>query len=829
MGVTIENKRLRVELNDPGVHPFVTLMVPGAEEPWEPAVILGARQLEYLHKGASFPRMISDGREAESGAQLKVETVPAGERAVTITDIRGGFEVASRLRLDDELPLLHVEHRLKPLAEVALNRAFDRFDFLPAPGSGQGNELDYSFVPHLRPEEDMVIGDFVFRSPVVMMSKDGVFFAVMPDLETVEEAYRSGHGGFYLDFVVTGGENLCPAVCYGLGNTRVKGHVYFKADFGNEMAVSPPAELVFGYHLALDRDGFGRDDTMRFLWERYGKGRVAGGLPQVAGLDRYAAAGLGRMFKRSDLFRRFEIDGQPCGGTVAQHLVTRRGVRLMDLGGLNRYLRYQKAELLAFRAGVELLSGRPGLGRLFGKAVQRYGPKVPPQILFQSWFNNLRSAYGAYWFARKWNDRELLEASLDVKNLAILAPRESGAFPAVCYATDEGIFWSNGTRGFEHIDWYHTADCATTGYYMALWFRDHEGDPRLLWRCGELADFLIKVQLSSGAYPTWVRPGSPLPEVSDDLKESATTACPAMFMALLYLLEGNERYLDSARWAAEFIASNVMPRQKWFDYETFYSCSRKRQDMFDAYTQTYPQNAMSMIWAAEAFRLLHLATAQQRYLDLGREVLDHLCLFQQIWDPPFLSINAFGGFASMNTDAEWNDARQALVAPLLADYYRLTGLEEYMERSTAALRASFTTMFIDENRSVAPGIMVGATHEETGSVAENYGHFGYDGPTMGYLESDWGPGSAGQAAAYIQKHYGDIFVDAPRNRAFGINGCRVKGMSRSGETIELDVERQVDTGLDVVIKVEGAGPGTEVRVNGAGARKTPDGDFHTLL
>ena len=41
--------------------------------------------------------------------------------------------------------------------------------------------------------------------------------------------------------------------------------------------------------------------------------------------------------------------------------------------------------------------------------------------------------------------------------LAILAPDEEGAFPAVCYPTDEGVFWSRGTRAFKHVDEYHPA------------------------------------------------------------------------------------------------------------------------------------------------------------------------------------------------------------------------------------------------------------------------------------------------------------------------------------------------------------------------------------
>ena len=828
--MTIGNERLRIDFNEPGVHPFVSLSVPGEGGSWLPAAFLGARQVEYFHKGAAFPRLLSGDEEYESPARFELGAVGGDGRGVSISDARGGFEVASSMTLEGEGPIVHVVHRLTPTSDTSVNRVFDRYDFVAAPGSGPADGLDYWFAPHLRPKRDMVIADHVFRQPVVMMEKGDIFFALIPDLELLDEAYKSGPARYYLDFVLSSGENRSPAVCLGIGQTRTKGHVYFKSKFNRELPVKEGQTLLLGYYLVLDRGGFDRKDALSFMWERFGRRYLVSGLPQVVGLDRYASAGLARTFKRSDLFRRFELEGQQCGGTVAQHLVTRKGVRLMGLRELRGYLRLQPLELLLFRKGVQFLTGKPGRGRLFEKVVHRYGPKVPPQILFQSWFNNLRSAYGAYWFARKWDDHELLENALAVKNLAILAPREEGAFPAVCYATDEGIYWCRGTRAFEHIDWYHTADCSTTAYYMALWFADHEGDPRLLGRCREYADFLLEVQLPSGAFPAWVRPSGTRMEVAPALRESATAACPAMFLALIFQLDGNERYLEAARAAADFLAREVIPQNKWFDYETFYSCSSKRRGMFDPYTGTYPQNAMSIYWAAEALRLVYLGTGDRAYLDLGCEVLDHLCLFQQVWDPPFLSINAFGGFASQNTDAEWNDARQALFAPVLMDYYRLTGLPEYMERGIAALRASFTTMYLDENRRVAPGNMRNVPKAEIGSTAENYGHLAYDDRTQGYLESDWGTGSACQAAAYAQRHYGDIFVDARRTRAFGINGCRVRRIHRSGDKLMLEVEKHIDTGLDVVIKVgEEAPPDLQVEVNGVPTSKSASGDFHTLL
>lgn len=828
----IGDERLRVRFNEPGVHPFLELEVRGGGE-WETAALLGARQVRYYHKGASFPRIVVSGNELESGRGVRFERLP-GPGGVRLTEFRGGLSVETVLELEDELPMLRVAHRVTAAEDVSVNRIFDRYDFVAAPGEAGGTTLDYWRVPHLRPRSDMVIGDHVFRSPALMMRKGGLFFALVPDLDILSRscpppgrAATEACPRYYMDFLLAGGENQSPAAVFGLGRCRVHGHVYFENDFQREIRLAEGQSFELGYHLLLARDGYGPSDVASFLWERYGRPMLHSGRPQAADWDRYSSAGLSRMFKRPDLFREFTLDGQRCGGTVAIHFASRRGVRLMSLGELRRYLRFEDVVLAAARGVIETASERR-LSRVLAGALERYAPKVPPQVMFQSWFNNLRSAYGAYWFGRKWRDHELTDRALAVKNLAILAPREGGAFPAVCYATDQGVYWSRGTRGFKHVDrYYHTADCSTTGYYMTMWFTDHEGDPRLMAGCHALAEFLLSTQLESGAFPAWVASGESR-GAAPELRESATSACPAMFLARLYTVESDGRYLRAALRACDYLAGEVIPGQKWFDYETFWSCSRKKPGFFDSHTGSWPQNTMSMYWAAEALRLAYLCTGDAGYLDLGLQVMCHLSFYQQVWDPPFLSINGFGGFGSMNTDGEWNDARQALMAPLFMDYYAVTGDREQMERGIAALRAAFALMYIEENRAEAPGNTC-ERGDEHGSVPENYGHFGYDHPVPGFLDSDWGAGSACQAAAYVQKHYGDIFVDLDRDIAFGINGCRVVGMERRGASLRLEVERHVDPTAETMIRVAGDIGPAEVVVNGRRARATVNGEYLVLL
>ena len=76
--------------------------------------------------------------------------------------------------------------------------------------------------------------------------------------------------------------------------------------------------------------------------------------------------------------------------------------------------------------------------------------------------------------------------------------------------------------------------------------------------------------------------------------------------------------------------------------------------------------------AAAGFLSLYEVTGQMDYLRLAGRVMDRLSLYQQVWDPPWLSLNAFGGYGVMNTDGEWNDARQAQFAETHLELGRVT-------------------------------------------------------------------------------------------------------------------------------------------------------------
>ena len=196
------------------------------------------------------------------------------------------------------------------------------------------------------------------------------------------------------------------------------------------------------------------------------------------------------------------------------------------------------------------------------------------------------------------------------------------------------------------------------------------------------------------------------------------------------------RYREAALRAQEFVTREVLPRQRWFDFETFLSCARKPLDFYDRWTAQYPQNNLSTMQAAQAYLRLYQATKRPELLETGEHVVDYLLLTQQVWSHPLLSPSLLGGTTTQNTDAEWSDARQCYLAVLLLDYYKVNGRLDYLERAVAAARSGF---------AVAPW--------------ENWAHKGFDDEPGSLTGIHWGTGSQMATVEMMSGLLGDAFVD----------------------------------------------------------------------
>ena len=204
--------------------------------------------------------------------------------------------------------------------------------------------------------------------------------------------------------------------------------------------------------------------------------------------------------------------------------------------------------------------------------------------------------------------------------------------------------------------------------------------------------------------------------------------------------------LDVARRIAAYLAERVLPEARWDDFEVYFSCSPKGLDFYDRRSGQWPQNTLCMHHAAAGLLRLHEVTGERGYLDLGARAMDRLSLYQQVWTPPWLGLNAFGGYGVMNSDGEWNDARQAQFAETHLAYWRTTGEGEHLERAIAAARSAFTTVFLP----VSAPRYAGWWRDPQGMAAENHGRFGAD-ELCGVSGFDWGSGSALATAAHFER------------------------------------------------------------------------------
>jgi hypothetical protein len=291
---------------------------------------------------------------------------------------------------------------------------------------------------------------------------------------------------------------------------------------------------------------------------------------------------------------------------------------------------------------------------------------------------------------------------------------------------------------------------------MLLEWHTLTGDRRAVDVVNAFAERLVRLQRASGAFPGWVEPDGSVPRELAEGPESAVAA------TLLFELAARDvrasRLRDAALRALPFL-QEVARDGRWEDFETYYSCARwgtpgRRVER----NGVYKQNTLSIAWCAEAFLHAWRETNDDTLLRRARRCLDELSLYQGVWDPLFLPAPSHGGFGVMNADAEWNDARQSLFAPLYLDFAHATGDRELAERGVSALRASFHMLYCPENAALARAYerrfpFFGP--ETYGFMMENQGHDVAE-PIGTFTIYAWGPGSALASVATVRDRFPEI-------------------------------------------------------------------------
>jgi hypothetical protein len=273
---------------------------------------------------------------------------------------------------------------------------------------------------------------------------------------------------------------------------------------------------------------------------------------------------------------------------------------------------------------------------------------------------------------------------------------------------------------------------------------------------------LLSLQREDGSFPAWVKPDSL--DASEYLTVSPETSMHISLLCMFYAVEPDAKLLSSAEKAMDFVINKVVAVGRWEDFETYWSCSKewegKQYGVKDPRSGLYNQCNFGIYWTAEALKHLYRITKNARYLELGEQALAELSLYQQIWEPSFFLVPTLGGFGVMNSDNEWNDARQSLVALTYMEYYELTGNQTYLARGLWAIRSAFYMMYCPENvaaKSIYENAHPFFNQTDYGFHMENFNH--HDGTVVEGLGEftifDWGCGAAAASLAELIQSIGE--------------------------------------------------------------------------
>ncbi len=626
----------------------------------------------------------------------------------------GKHRLLRRFSLTDEGPWVRVVSRFEPSGSASLRQFADRFRFSHLP--------DWSYSPSVGGFNP----DAYYKAPVILVQSDRTALGIVPDLATLtkEVLQQCSHA---LDLDVPAG----PRLSVGFLPAKRDYHAVYSLDA--ERVWTTDGLLENAYFILLTADSPPAEayrQAVRFHWRQFGRAEQCRAGGQQAGTaPEYSALKLWDDWRRS-----VWLDETP-------------------------------RQWLA----VPL----PGNSTGGGVATRRWGPG--PSVYLSSWFNSLRTAYGMALYARRTGNNELLAKARQTVELALKAPGRDGAFKCVAVPIDDGksVVWAAGDgRGASTADGFLGYDMCWTGYWLLRWRTAGLPDAEpILPRCQKLARFMLDRQLPDGMLPThFAEDGSVIEDRSALLK--AETAPVALFLLELHAQDPREEYLRAAIRGLEFLEKEVVASRQWYDYETFFSCARRRM-MFDPRSGQWPANNLALCQAAAAALAAHRANGDACWLALGERMMDYLLLYQQCWTNPIIQdlscpTMLLGGFTTQNSDAEWSDARQSQCGNVLLDYYRATGKVEYLERGVAALRSQFPV-----------------------SPAENWAHVGY-GTRAGVSSFHWGTGS-GMAGVEIDADFlGDAAVDLAAGRVVGFNGIDAEECRVADDHIELKLSSPFD-------------------------------------
>jgi len=621
--------------------------------------------------------------------------------------------------------------------------------------------LDFVWTPNLCPEPGDVVGDHVFRSPAIILQNRDFTLALIPDLDllTKNRFSPSAIADRQFSSVKKNPASQLPMFCrlsfsgerqivsLGLADYTFRGHLYYRLT-GKILPFPAGKQIVFGFYLLVGKNipcGEIRQ-VLSFLWKKYATRYTRTVLPQRLPFSHYRETSLESICHLGELVE-FELRNGKTGA------------------GLRNTSNVTANDFSSSYFQIPLRS-----------------------IWFHAWHNSLRSGFGICYQALCTGSPCWKRLTQEIKNVILSATEftDAGFIPAI-YDYERKRWWAGVTRLGAGPDILDLSSTCHTGQWLLRWYRYLQPEPQFLARCQKMARGLLSLQEKDGSFPAYInKKGQVLPL----LRRSAQAGMVSLFLCQLYEATGDVSLLKPIQAACDFFLTEIIPERRYHDFETFFSCSEKPLDFFDYRTKQHAQNTLSLFWITQTFLSAYRFTGKKEYLIWGLRCLDQLSLYQQVWNPPFLSLYTFGGFGVMNTDGEWNDMRQAFFSEVYFQAYLLTGNKEYFQRAVAALRAGYAQMSHPLHRKTNP---LRYDTYPAGLAPENFAHTGIDGRAIrsGF---DWGAGALATMTAFTEILYGAIFVDSLTGLAFGLDGFLVSEIFRKGNRLQVEIKEALRAG-----------------------------------
>lgn len=794
----------------------------------------GVKQ-EYLAARGSDWVLLAEGLRPKSGE--KRGSVPplfdtssdSAHRFMASEIVQGDAQVAEAGDSAQVILRGHAgETKIEQTVAVARGRAYlhieikatlagspPKLEYLLAPVvAAIDGKLDCTHAPTYKPTADSVIGDRVFFAPVVYVQQGGLFVGLVPDLDIINRHVVYAKGARQhpdsnsfpvavdpakvsmptaLDLELQPGTNSRPILAYGMMDSIVHQHVWFQHSSapGAMVRELSGSEVRIGMDLLLSADApkcRGYQMAARHLWQHFGSEYFRRPRPQAMPYAEYAKV----CYPANFAYQGYDVAGQ--------NLHHRNEPNRPDLRV------WQQWEV----------EGRPVGG------LRLHAPQWYHMIANLAWWNNVCDATGMYFWGKQLDDKDLMDKARRMINLALSAPQNQGIFPAVYDLRGKRwlrSLWSPPLHGYNpaapaaYWEWnhggvYQTAAASVTAGYLLQYRWTCEDDPRILPYVRRYGDFLLANMQPNGCLPAWFTADlKPLAS----LKWNADGGAHVWVLSELYLATQEPKYLDGAKKAAKFLLDEVLPQQRWADFEAFYSCAIKPETFFDARTGQWPCNNMSISWALQGFLSLHEATQDKQYIEAAEAIADFVSFFQATWAPHYVvTAYPFGGISSQLGDAEWLDQRAHRFADPFVRIGLLTGRQDLIERGIAAARSSLT--LANHPRHQANGIY---THTDfpVGIGPENIDHEGFPQRPLSSGPS-WNSVGGLAGVAHVMRHLGGAYVDNSRNLAVGVDGVNVIACRSDGKELHIELVDQLgrlarpyDQPYQVDLRILGLPPG----------------------